>query len=264
MTDKKSDHSKCILFSFIKKLTGRNIVHLANRNIVVFGQTGTGKSSLINMLAGKSVAGVSDGATGCTPSNLSYLIPHGADNYTFWDTAGLNEDRFGTVSSRAAIRNLLDLVKNIGVNLLIYCIRGRLVDIIRVNYDLFWRIICQKRVPVVLVVTGLELENDMDDWWRSHQNALRKMKMSFAGHACITATRGRRGIFEKEYEASAKKVWKLVDESCRLDPCFMTPEWPAQAQAMMEKYMETYNSDSPKAWLRRLFLKPSSVRRQLL
>jgi predicted GTPase len=116
------------------------------------------------MLAGSSVADVSPGAAGCTPSNQPYRISHGDDNcYTFWDTPGLNEAEDGTVSPQDAVQNLLNLVKDHGVNLLIYCIRGRLVDIIRINYDLFWKIICMEKVPIVLVVTGQEGRDDMDD-----------------------------------------------------------------------------------------------------
>ena len=117
------------------------------RNIVVFGQTGAGKSSIINMLAGNPIAKVSGGASGCTPSNERYPIPNGDDNYVFWDTAGLNEAEDGTVSSQVAVQNLLNLVNDHGVNLLVYCIRERFPNIIRVNYDLFWGIICRKEVP---------------------------------------------------------------------------------------------------------------------
>jgi len=175
------------------------------------------------MLAGSPIAKVSDGAGGPTSSER-YSIPHGEDNYTFWNTAGLNEAEDGTVSSQAAVQNLLNLVQDHGVNLLIYCIRGRLVDIIRDNYDLFWGIICRKEVPILLVVTGLEEEADMGAWWRENENTIKKM--SFVGHACITS--------EKE---SAEKVWKLVREHCRLNSWSMPPKWPALAQKKVAKYM---------------------------
>jgi len=205
------------------------------------------------MLAAKSVAEVSDGATGCTPSNLSYDIRHEPHSYTFWDTPGMNEDQSGTVSSKDAIQNLLNLVQEKDVSLLIYCIRGRLVDIIRVNYELVWEIICKKEVPIVLVVTGLEFENDMDDWWRRNESTLRKMKLSFAGHACITTTKGRKSIFQNKYDASAGKLWRLVEEHCQPEPWKMPTEWPSEAKAKVKKYLEDYYSASPVARLRRFF-----------
>jgi len=207
------------------------------RNIVVFGQTGVGKSSVINMLAGSSVADVSSGAVGSTPSNRPYNISHGNDDvYTFWDTPGLNEAENGTVSSQAAVQNLLDLVKDHGINLLLYCIRPRLVDIIRVNYELFWKSICMEKVPIVLVVTGLEGKDDMDEWWREARTPFRKMKMAFAGCACITSTKGRENMHEKAYKESAEKVWKLVREHSTRKPWYMTPRLSGRMTEEISKH----------------------------
>jgi len=214
---------------------------LAPRNIVVFGQTGVGKSSIINMLAGSSVANVSPGAAGCTSSNQSYRISHGDDNcYTLWDTPGLNEAEDGTVSPQDAVHSLLDLVKDHGINLLIYCIRGRLVDIIRVNYDLFWKIICMEEVPIVLVVTGLEGKPDMDEWWDENEETVNKMKLVFAGHACVTSWKGKGGMCEDAYKESAEKVWKLVRKHSTPKPWRMTPGWPVQAKEKFVAYEKIY------------------------
>jgi predicted GTPase len=171
--------------------------------------------------------------TNATPSASGRPI------YTFWDTPGLNESEEGSVSSQAAIQDLLNLVKTNDVNLLIYCIRGRLVNIIRVNYDLFWGIICKEKVPIFLVVTGLEGKTDMDDWWRENQKMIKKMNLSFAGHACITSWKGREGIYEKEYGESAEKVWKLVRLHCR-NALHMPPEWPNRARKEVIEYMVSY------------------------
>ena len=188
------------------------------------------------MLAGESVARVSAGASGCTTSNLPYSISYGDNNYTFWDTPGLNENDQGTFPSHDAVQNLLRLVKEHSINLLIYCIRGRLVDIIRVNYDLFWKIICGENIPIVLVVTGLEDEQNMDVWWPRNQKTIRKMKMSFAGHACITSWKGKGNMYEREYEESAKEVWRLVMEHSSRMPWTMPPEWPTRTQQKIEAY----------------------------
>ena len=74
-----------------RKLQNYSLERTATRNIIIFGQTGAGKSSIINMLAGSGVAEVSDSASGCTSSNKRYSIPREDNNYTFWDTPGLNE-----------------------------------------------------------------------------------------------------------------------------------------------------------------------------
>jgi hypothetical protein len=195
------------------------------------------------MLAGQSLAEISGGARGCTSSNQCYTISLAdGQSYHFWDTAGLNEADDGTVSSQVAIQNLLDLVRDHGVNLVMFCVRDRLPNIIRVNYDLFWGIICRKKVPIVLVATGQEGRNEMDDWWRENQKTLRKMKLAFKGHACITSWKGRENINEKDYEASAAKVWKLVSEHCAPTTWHMPPQWPAQAQREIEAYENNYKA----------------------
>jgi len=226
------------------------------------------------MLAGLPVAKVSNGAGGCTTSNQSYDISHKnvngpSDSYTFWDTAGLNEGQEGNVP-KDAFPNLLKLVKEHSVNLVIYCIRGRLVDIVRINYGLFWNIICRKEVPILLVVTGLEGEHDMDEWWKANQKTIVKMDMSFHGYACVTTTRGRHDAYKKEYEESAKKVWKLVREHCGPQSWHMPQEWFEQAPKRMEEYMTQYKRARKGWWkiaepVRKLFRnrplgdKPSTV-----
>jgi len=167
------------------------------------------------MLAGSSVANVSDSPMGSTCSNQEHSINRqDGYTYTFWDTPGCNESEHGTLPSQAAAQNLQSLVMAQPVDLLIYCIRSRLVDMIRVNYELVSKTLHKESVPIVLVVTGLENRNDMDEWWRDNEKTIKKMKMSFDGHACITSSKGKNNVYEKEYKESAEKVWALVVENC--------------------------------------------------
>src|SRR5258705_3988141 len=117
------------------------------------------------MLAGEEVAEVSSLVWGCTTSAQSYDIKIENKTYKLWESSGLNEGEEGSVPAEKAIKDLFNLVKGISVNLIIYCVRGcRFTDIVRVNFDLFCGIICEGKVPVVLVVTGLEQEEVLDDW----------------------------------------------------------------------------------------------------
>ncbi|TFK17258.1 hypothetical protein FA15DRAFT_650474 [Coprinopsis marcescibilis] len=197
------------------------------RNVVVFGETGVGKSSIINMLArGDSpVAEVSSGVVGCTFASAAYRTEIEGEKYILWDTAGLNEGYTGTVNSREAAQNLQELSNRLDgrINLLVYCIRGkRLRQVIMDNYDLFYNRICRRNVPIVLVVTGLENEpGDMDIWWQRNAQEFTDYGMDFTGYACITATRGKaikgedgRFMFDEEYKNSCTKLLTVVKTHC--------------------------------------------------
>ena len=229
-----------------------NPLHLARSspNIVVFGQTGAGKSSLINMLARSEVVSVSNKLGGNTTAVQEVKISWDDRSYTIWDTPGLNEGEKGNVPTREAMDQLYKLVKTLGsVSLVIYCICGsRLTEIARVNYDLFWRIVCKEEVPIVLVVTGLEQESNMDAWWTANRKIIKKMEMTFAGHACVTTTKGKNDIYKRQYWESEKKVWKLVGDCCRLAPWKVKPEELEEVGKEMDAYMNRYTKRHRKGW----------------
>jgi len=190
------------------------------RNVIVFGATGAGKSSVINMICGNSVAMTSSNATGCTFTSTPYDVqmPDGS-RITYWDTAGLDEGERGTVTAKDAIVNLYRLIRMLddGVCLLIYCMRGpRINESLVRNYKMFYSAFCLEKVPIVLVVTGLEEEPVLDDWWSRNEALFQRYHMMFAGHACVTATRGKEKetkgtyVYEREYELSVVAVQELV------------------------------------------------------
>jgi len=192
-------------------------------NVVVFGETGVGKSSLINMITGTACASVSSAAVGCTFESVPYDAELSGRKYRLWDTVGLNEGEQGNVSADRAIESLQELVLNLqsgGVSLLVYCIRGsRLRDIVKINYDIFSKVICGGQVPIVIAVTGLENEDNMEDWWTDNAVDFGDREMHFAGHACITTAKGKimkdgRHMFEEEYNQSVKLVRDLIVACC--------------------------------------------------
>jgi GTPase SAR1 family protein len=189
-------------------------------NVIVFGESGVGKSSVINMLMGEPVAAVSNEAAGCTYKSNKFRTTIDGREVMLYDTAGLDEAEAGTVSPERAIQNLRSLVKDLKtVNLLVYCIRGiRFRTIVADNYNIFRNTICgsNRKVPIVLVITGLENEDNMDDWWENNKEYFDQYNLKFCGHACITATKGRafkdqQGyIFEDLYKDSKEKVTRLL------------------------------------------------------
>ena len=211
-------------------------------NVIIFGETGVGKSSLINMIAGTACAAVSSAAVGCTFESVPYDVELSARQYRLWDTVGLNEGEHGSTSADRAIESLQELVSNLqyeGVSLLVYCIRGsRLRDIVKINYDLFSKMICAPAVPIVVVITGLENEDNMEDWWTENVADLKKRGMRFAGHACITTMKGKivkdgQHMFEEEYNQSVRLVQKLITRHC------LDMSWKPDGSRWLENIVET-------------------------
>ena len=214
------EHCKVCVFLFVfpfPLLMLRSTFHYRRQtapNIILFGATGAGKSSVVNMLPGGShEATVSSSAKGVTFKHERYEKDIGDHRINVFDTVGLGEGKSGTVPAAKTIELLYRLMCGLkdGINLLVYVVRGpRLSSSIRKNYELFYDIFCQKKVPIVVVITGLENEEDMDGWWEENQMAYSEENMTFAGAACITAIKGRRNMFAPEFGESQEKVERLI------------------------------------------------------
>jgi hypothetical protein len=191
------------------------------------------------MIAGKDVAENANKAEGCTFQSKSYPVKINGQTIALWDTAGLNEGNKGKVAAKDAIVNLCCLLRGLkdGVSLLVYCVRGRIKETTAKNYLMFYEGVCQLRVPILLVATGLEEVDPMDEWWTENEVAYRRENMVFNGHACITATRGklRKGkhVYEDEYEASREKVLELVGENC------FGPPWKPETGGWIKKAVKS-------------------------
>jgi hypothetical protein len=179
-------------------------------NIILFGEVGVGKSSVINLIAGKPVAAVSSGVSGCTMSTTHYTFPVRGRQFHIWDTAGLEEPELGVNGYLSAIEKSLDLIKQLfgqgGVDLLLFCMRGnRVTATTQSNYRLFYEVLCGSQVPIALVVTHLEREPVMEDWWTRNVKSLDKYGIKSAGHACVTAIPGH-----GQYGPSQATIEKLL------------------------------------------------------
>ncbi|KIM89404.1 hypothetical protein PILCRDRAFT_61377 [Piloderma croceum F 1598] len=172
------------------------------------------------MLLGSDAAKISSGALGCTFESMAYNASIGGSPIKLYDTSGLNEGTKGAVPAKTAIINLYKLIRNMdsGVSLLVYCIRGpRIEDTTVNNYKMFYEAFCQKNVPIVVVINGLENEENLDDWWGANKEVFESYGMHFAGHACVVSTKGKKKdtgkySFEEEYEESRKTVQKLIGD----------------------------------------------------
>jgi GTP-binding protein EngB required for normal cell division len=236
---------------------------LSYPNVIVFGETGVGKSSILNMLEGGSEATVSDQATGVTFSNRSYEKTIKGTTFRVLDTVGLNEGAMGTVAAGEAIKGLYTLIQQLedGVNLLVYVMRApRIPYALQQNYEVFFEILCNRRVPIVIVITGLEEREDMEEWWDDNKDTFERRKMLFNGHACITATKGKKladGAYSygMEYEESRKKVEGLIYQLAHnSEPWKMPrPTWFATAAIRMRNLLAKAIGVKPKALSRELY-----------
>jgi predicted GTPase len=176
---------------------------------------GAGKSSLVNLIAGKNLAKTSSDVKHCTLQWQSYSVEFDGDSYNVFDTVGLEESQLGIPQYLDAIENAYSLIQKLesqgGIDLLLFCMRaGRLTATLQSNYRLFNEFLCEKKVPVVIAITYLENEpEEMDAWWKRNKDTFRHQEFHVAGHACITAIRGSR---PDRHEQSRTTIRKLVQE----------------------------------------------------
>jgi GTP-binding protein EngB required for normal cell division len=213
------------------------------KNVIVFGETGAGKSSVINMLLGDGQAQTSNSARGCTFESNPFPFDFPPDfgpnkSLTLWDTAGFNEGDVGTVPSTEAMVSLYKLLNKLsnknGVSLLVFVMRGRIKASTKLNWTLFNEVICQSDVPSVVVVTAMEnmanKPKGMDSWWEENVETFNEYGITPTGYACVTASKGRkkRGMFVNEalYLESQKRLSHLIYSTCAVEPLQVPPiQW---------------------------------------
>ncbi|KAG1724266.1 hypothetical protein EDB19DRAFT_1858673 [Suillus lakei] len=200
---------RCGLGESLAKAVIRNI------NIVLFGQAGAGKDSLINLMAGKDIVGTSMDLKSPKLHWQKYTIAFDGESYDVFDTVGLEEPQLGMPQFLDAIENAYSLIHELerqdGIDLLLFCMRACSVTItLQTNYLLFNEFLCDKKVPIILVITHLENEpRDMDDWWKRNRENFYDREIFVASHACITTIRGN---FPRRYEESRIAIPNVVKE----------------------------------------------------
>jgi predicted GTPase len=162
-------------------------------NVLLFGETGVGKSSVINLTMGRDAAETSPGAETCMLVHTPYEINLGTHRFKLWEVSSIESMGFfrSFFKKWSIKKSYKKLYKDDGVYLLLYCMRDlktqrALVD----NYKFFTDVVGSTagRVPVAAVVTSLEnYPKDMDNWWTNNEGYLEHLGMRFAAHACITS-----------------------------------------------------------------------------
>jgi len=168
------------------------------------------------MIVGDSVAKTSGNASGCTFKNDAYETKINDTSFCIYDTAGLNEGEQGHVPHWSAIGALYTLIRKLDdISLLIYCMRGRVKENGKANWNLFNKVICGEKVPIIAVVTGLEhYEHVPDDWWRDEGNKrmFRDCGMEPRAVGCVVSILGKSNEYEELYTESQTKLRGLIKE----------------------------------------------------
>ncbi|KAG2153652.1 uncharacterized protein EDB93DRAFT_208038 [Suillus bovinus] len=186
------------------------------KNIVIFGAMGAGKSSLINLIADQDIAKTGSNLKRCTLTWTKYVLPKLFDDEmqcNIFDTMGIENPELEPEEYHRSIKNASGLLRKLdaygGTNLLIYCVeKGRDSSALRSNYQLFHEVLYQRRVPVVMVVTCLEDEPVMEEWWTRNCASLEASQIVVGGHACVTTLKNE----AVKYKASREAVRELIRE----------------------------------------------------
>ena len=187
------------------------------RNILIVGEGYVGKSSLINLITGGNQAFTSSVHPATrTLHSQEYIVTLEGVEFALYDTASL-EGLPGVEKADYldAIHQTYELISTLersgGISLLIFCMKGERISITATQtYNLFVEVLCSRPVPVAIVVTHLEILDNMEEWWRQNQGVIQEYGLRSVGHACITTTRGLDNMFGVKYELSREIIHKLL------------------------------------------------------
>lgn len=196
---------------------------MAILRVLVFGSTGSGKTSICNAISGYSYPTAST-ARGVTFHSTTFPpFDSNGNSYVLTDTVGLNESNDGTVSGEEAIAQIIKLIHTSrdGYNLLVHVMRAPRITQSHVdNYRFFVDKLAGNNIPVILVVTGCENEDPMDAWARKNHAEFTKGGMNYRGIFATCFAEG--GKLEAAYkplrQESTDLVLKAISANALLEP----------------------------------------------
>ncbi|KAG1721526.1 hypothetical protein EDB19DRAFT_1772405 [Suillus lakei] len=217
----------------------KNKIAIRTKNIVIFGAMGAGKSSLINLIADKdkNIAKTGSDLKRCTLTWTKYELPKLLDDgmqYNIFDTMGIENAELESHEYHRSIKNASRLLRELdacgGTSLLSSALQS--------NYQLFHEVLYQRRVPVVMVVTCLEGEPDMEEWWTRNQASLEASQIVVQGHACVTTLKEE----DAKYSASREAVRELIRQHATVTP--VSGGWKPQ-EGIVSAFMRRFRRPDP-------------------
>lgn len=201
-------------------------------NVLIFGEIGVGKSSIINLIMGQDAAQTSPDQESPALTHTPYEVSLGTHRFKLWEVSSIESTGFFRTSflKWRLKKSYKKLCKDGGVYLLLYCMRWSMAERALVRgYKSFTDIVGSTagpgRISVAAVITSLEgYPQNMDQWWMSNKDNLERLGTRFSAHACITslpddphaspAIRGRRrrsedvirSLLHQSYQAGTTPV----------------------------------------------------------
>jgi hypothetical protein len=178
-----------------------------------------------------------------------YDIPFDDMSFSIFDTIGLEEPQMGINGYLKAIERAYELIVKLGaaggIHLLLFCMRGgRITATTQSNYRLFCECLCNTKVPIALVFTGLEREVKMEDWWTRNKTHIEHYGIKSDDHACITAVQDEAPGEDLKYMESQERIRELL-KTCALKNEAFLPEphtWFAKLGKGMRSFIEKHRN----------------------
>ncbi|KAF9232589.1 hypothetical protein BU15DRAFT_67342 [Melanogaster broomeanus] len=191
--------------------------------VVVFGQTGVGVSSLVNLIAGTPLSAFHPDTKTCTSKSKrhEFNLPGYDTQVCLYEVPGFG----GGVRDSTLLKEICRLEKERPIDLFMYCLRKKSSTVLP-------NIVQQIRADVpgrtmIAVVTELEkFEGDMEAWWntsleegKTNGKTLESKGMMFDAHVCVTTLPPKDTALvealRKRRDHSEEVVRRLIVDKCR-------------------------------------------------
>ncbi|KAH0826765.1 hypothetical protein J3R83DRAFT_5175 [Lanmaoa asiatica] len=201
--------------------------------VVIFGRTGVGISSLVNLITGHPIS--NDHPNAKTSTQKQKLKPYppvtlpGSDKqFCLYEVPGF----CGQFSDETILQAISQIDRKDGIDLFIYCLRKQKMTVMPKIVRRMRQSVAGQGVPMIAVVTELErfeAEGGMEDWWdaslgggSTNGTSIERMCFeeydTFDAHACVT-TLPRKEVdlvqtLRKRRERSEERIRRLILEQC--------------------------------------------------
>ena len=162
---------------------------------MIMGETGVGKSSVVNLIAGNAIAKISPDSNPCTVNTTRHRTSAGPIPVNIWEVAGFNQPKDSNVEEIDLGPVLAD--STAAVDAVLFCMRAGRPTATTASCFKFVKTLFGKEVPIVLVMTCLE-RNGMERWWEQNEERLSGMGVKGMEHVCVT------GLPEEKWERERK------------------------------------------------------------